>query len=154
MICVIYLVILMLKILRGQFLSQHKVQFWVSETIPYIYRSKIFSGLFVVCKRAWPQLVPKQSNSPRWIFLDWPAANWLIICEIIQEVSLVNCVILLQALFLIFLLNISEMGVRWNDECFFNRQTSKCFILVYLVVHGQFECALWYNVRVIFNGSH
>ena len=88
---------------------------------------------------SFPNIISDESHSARVVFLECPAALWLITVNLIEEVSLEYGIVGLQIFLLGLVLDVSEMGVVGEIEAFACLKASESFIPLNLVCKGKFH---------------
>ena len=88
------------------------------------------------------------------VFLECPAALWLVAVDFIEEVSLEDGIVGLKVLLLLLILDVSKVRVVLKIEAFACLKTSEGLVSLHLVGKGQFHRAVRDDVAIILNSSY
>jgi hypothetical protein len=108
----------------------------------------------MVSSVTFPNIVSDKGGRSSSILLKRPASVRLVINDLIEKISLENCIISLKVLFLYCVLYISEMRIVFKLEAFGLSESSEGFVSLNFMLWGQFNRSLRNYVAIIFNSSH
>ena len=126
----------------------------VLKAIADVHAAEVTAPSSVVGSESSPHVVPDDGCLSIGVFLDAPAAEGLIVRDLVQEISLENCVVCFKSYLFGFVLHVSKVREAIKLEAFVLGEASEGDISLNLVILGQTEGSLRADLAVVLNSEH